>query len=261
MSVETALGVSSQTAHQLQTDRWPDWSRQCTAMAKVGCTDVRGWLRPAAGPNGQRALYELAVLAAADGGDDVDAAKLLCWAMLPAACRVANELSDLDPDIDAFVASQLWIEVRTFNWRASNQVAGTLSASLRRSLLRESGIGAPRQPELDDAPWPVLLERLAREPANEHLDSREVLLRVLDWGVESGTIQPADRALLLDMVDASHADPRRRSPRRVLFGTSSLLGPGLGITARSVRRRGRRALDALAAHASELTEFLDPLAS
>lgn len=261
MSVETALGVTRETAFAIQNSRWQDWSGQCAAMARVGCSDVRGWLRPAAGADGQRALYQLAFLAAADGGDDVDAAKVLAWAMLPAACRIANELSDLDRDIDAFVASQLWIEVRTFNWRASNQVAGTLSASLRRSLLRESGIGAPRQPELEDAPWPVLLERLAGEPANQHLDSREVLLRVLDWGVDSGTIQPADRALLLDMVDASHADPKRRSPRRVLFGTSTVLGPGLGITPRSVRRRGRRALDALAAHASELTEILDPLAS
>ena len=261
MSVETALGVTRETAFAIQKTRWADWSSQCAAMVRVGCTDVRGWLRPAAGQDGQRALYKLAFLAAADGGDDVDAAKVLAWAMLPAACRIANELSDLDPDIDAFVASQLWIEVRTFNWRASNQVAGTLSASLRRSLLRESGIGAPRQPEMDDAPWPVLLERLAGEPANEHLDSREVLLRVLDWGVDSGTIEAADRALLLDMVDASHADPKRRSPRRVLFGTSTLLGPGLGITPRSVRRRGRRALNALAAHASELTEILDPLAS
>lgn len=261
MSVETALGVSGETARQIQKNRWPDWSGQCAAMVSVGCTDVRGWLRPAAGRDGQRALYQLAFLAAADGGDDVDAAQVLAWAMLPAACRVANELSDLDTDIDALVASQLWIEVRTFNWRASNQVAGTLSASLRRSVLRESGIGARRQPELDDAPWPVLLERLAGEPANQHLDSREVLLRVLDWGVDSGTIEAADRALLLDMVDACHADPKRRSPRRALFGTSTLLGPGLGITARSVRRRGRRALDALAAHAAELTELIDPLAS
>jgi hypothetical protein len=261
MSVETALGVSGETAFQIQKDRWPDWSARFPAMAKVGCTGVRGWLRPAAGANGRRALYELAILAARDGGDDVDAAKLLAWAMLPAACRIANELSDLDREIDRFVASQLWIEVRTFNWRDSNQVAGTLSASLRRSLLRESGIGAPRQPQIDDAPWPVLLDRLAREPANEHLDSREVLLRVLDWGVDSGMIQAADRALLLDMVDACHADPKRRSPRRVLFGTSTLLGPQLGITPRSVRRRGRHALDALAAHAGELSELLDPLAS
>lgn len=261
MSVETALGVSYETAYAIQKGRWPDWSAQCAAMVRVGCTDVRGWLQPPAGDDGRRALYQLAFLAAVDGGDDVDAAKLLAWAMLPAACRIANELSDLDPDIDAFVASQLWIEVRTFNWRASSQVAGTLSASLRRSLLRESGIGAPRQPELDDAPWPVLLELLSLEPANQHLDSREVLLRVLDWGVESGAIEPADRALLLDMVDASHADPKHRSPRRVLFGTSTVLGPRLGITPRSVRRRGRRALDALAAHADELVELLDPLAS
>lgn len=261
MSVETALGVSYETAMAIQKNRWPDWSAQCAAMDRVGCSDVRGWLRPGAGVDGRRALHRLAFLAAIDGGDDVDAAKVLAWAMLPAACRIARQLADLDPDIDAFVAAQLWIEVRTFNWRDSRQVAGTLSASLRRSLLRESGIGAPRQPELDDTPWPVLLERLAGEPANEHLASREVLLRVLDWGVESGTIEPADRVLLLDMVDAAHADPKHRSPRRVLFGTSTLLSPRLGITPRSVRRRGRRALDALAAHADELADFLDPLAS
>jgi hypothetical protein len=88
-----------------------------------------------------------------------------------------------------------------------------------------------------------------------------MLLQVLDWGVASGTIGEVDRRLLLEMVEISADDPKGRSSRRSLLASAVIAAPDFGMSARTVRRRSRRALDALAARANELTELLDPLAS
>lgn len=259
MSVETALGISTESAEQIIEQRWQAWCAISPTLRSADHRHLRSWLRAASLDAANAVLFELAALAATDGGDDPDAAIITAWALLPAACRIANELRDLDPDIDALVASQLWIEIRTYNWRGCSRASGTICASLRRNLLREWGRDAAR--ERPTLAWPDVLEQLCQQPERAESDPREVLLQVLDWGVETGTIEHADRVLLLDMVDASASDPRHRSPRRALLGCSSAVSSGLGVTARTVRRRSRRALDALAARATDLAHLIEPLAS
>jgi len=262
MSVEKALGISSQTAMELLQARWSAWTKQRPVLAVVTPTDVGHRLRHVDARTAGEVMHAFAWLAATDGADDTEAAMVLAWMMLPVAGRVAGELRTLSPDIDSLVASQLWVEVRTVNWRASSRVAGNIGKSLRRNLLREAGLDPERLVSVEPVLWPDLSEwtiSASGVPASE--DPQETLFAVLDWGVEHGTIQPSDRDLLLEMVAISARDPRHRSPRRPLLAAACLLGPQLGITPRSVRRRGRRALDALAAHASEIAEFFEPLAS
>lgn len=253
MSVETALGISAEIAQQIITQRWEGWVKARPALALVDRTNVRGWLRRVDLDQASAALRGLAQLAATDGGDDTEAATVLAWVMLPAACRIASDLSDLHPDIDCIVASQLWIEVRTFNWRASRKVAGNLTRSLRRGVLRECGAGSQTLIEALTIPWQELLEQMADEPANE--DPLETLVEVLDLGVAQGIIKDCDRSLLLDMVEAARVSTRRHNAARSLLAVSAVVGPKRGMPSRSVRRRGRRALDALAARAADLAEI------
>ena len=262
MSVEEALGISTETAMEVVGRRWPEWVERHPILGSVGAGELRRRLRRGDAKQVGEVMHALACLAAVDGGDDIEAATVVAWMMVPAAGRVASELTGVLPEIDALVASQLWIEVRTVNWRASSRVAANIGRSLRRNLLREARLGGRRPVSVEPVLWPELFEWLwPADRVAAAQDSEQTLLAVLDWGVEHGTIQASDRDLLLAMVAASTSDPLRRSPRRPLLAAASVIGPELGITPRSVRRRGRRALDALAAHASELSEFVEPIAS
>lgn len=261
MSVEEALGISTDTAMEIVKRRWPDWARLRPVLRAVDLSDLRRWLRRGNAKKVGEVVHALAWLSATDGGDDLEAATLLAWLMVPVAGRVANDLHTMSPEIDALVASQLWIEVRTVNWRASSRVAGNIGKSLRRNILRDAGLDPSRPATVEPVLWPDLTECVLSDCQSESEDPEQTLLAVLDWGVESHTIEASDRELLLAMVAVSASDPRHRSPRRPLLAAAGLIGPQLGITPRSVRRRGRRALDALAAHAGELCEFFEPIAS
>lgn len=261
MSVEQALGISAATAMEIVERRWPDWARVRPVLRKADRTELRGWLRQGDAQTVGQVMHALAWLAATDGGDDVEAAMVLTWLLAPAAGKVAGELRTLSSEIDALVASQLWIEVRTVNWRASSRVAANIGKGLRRSLVRDAGLDPSRPAVVNPILWPDLAECMLSDCQSGSDDPEQTLLAVLDWGVQNHTIQPSDRDLLLAMVAVSASDPRHRSPRRSLLATAGLIGPQLGITPRSVRRRSRRALDALAARASEICEFFEPIAS
>jgi hypothetical protein len=262
MSVETALGLSAAMAEQIIDQHWDEWAASGTGLTLADQTSLRHWLRNAPTLDANAALYDLAVLAAKDGGDDTDAALLLAFCLLPAACRIAHCLADVDPrEVDQLVASQLWIEVRTYNWQACTRVTGTICANLRRNVLRELRLDPDRPPRATVGTSADVVTQLCDEPTPAELSPRQELLEVLDWGVDSGTIEAFDRDLLVGLVDVSLIDPQHRSPRRPLLGSAILVGPQFGVSPRTVRRRSRHALDALAAHATELTQVLGSLAS
>jgi hypothetical protein len=262
MSVETGLGLSAALADQIITKRWAEWTQSRPALAGVDAKQLRGWMRSASVQDANEALYELAVLASVDGGDDTEAAQLLAWCLLPSACRLAHEFADVDPaEVDHVVASQLWIEIRTYNWRSCTRVTGTICANLRRSVLREWSLDPDRRPRLRVVASGDLLAQLGDAPSQSDLDAHRALCDVLDWGVANGVIEAVDRAMLLQMVEISVGDPKRRSPRRSLLAAAVVAAPVFGVSPRTVRRRSRHALDALAARAPELAELLEPLAS
>ena len=118
MSVEEALGITDEVAIQIVKRRWSDWATDHPVLRKAKVDDLRNWLRCSDARTVGDVMHALACLGATDGGDDLDAAKLVAWLLVPVAGRVASELVSVLPDVDHLVASQLWIEVRTLNWRA-----------------------------------------------------------------------------------------------------------------------------------------------
>src|SRR5690349_8463602 len=56
-------------------------------------------------------------LATADNGDDQDAGLVVAHLMHNAARAIAVSLRDLSEDIDAVVASELWLQIRSYRWR------------------------------------------------------------------------------------------------------------------------------------------------
>ena len=247
------------------------------------------------------------MLAAPDGGDDIAAAAALAKCLLLGACRLAGWLSTLPPRevfrdsqpvlagtwsaverVDELVASQLWIEVRTFKWRRTRKVAANILINTRVGVLREVGDffyvsradrtwanttlvesfsagdltsadgGAGYSAEMPTERVTGALfhrpEILADAgPEQEEPSATEELLELLAWACENQVISAADRHLLLCLVD--EAD--RIETRNLTRGYGGLLSnevtrrvaPRVGVGEATVRRHGSRTVRALAAAA------------
>lgn len=243
MSVKTALGLSNEIAQSIITTRWEGWSRDLPDLALVpDPAELAAWLRGTDPASADRVLTVLAELGAADGADDSEAALLLAWLMMPAACRVARCIDHAD--IDEHVAAQLWIEVRTFSWRTTRKVAANIAGRLRKHLLAE--LADPTDPHGER------IARLSVVPAGMEpsapqvaVSSIEELVDLLDDGCASGVISVQDRRLLLDLITTAAAAPHGRT---AFLGdrTSDLVAARWGVSGRTVRRWAARSIHALA---------------
>ena len=184
MSVGDQLGIDENSELLDQARRkWPEWVASDPRVDVVAeFDDLRAWLPSVDRDASDEVLLALAMLAAPDGGNDIAAAAALAKCLLPGACRLAGWLSTLPPRvvfrdsqpvlagawsaverIDELVASQLWIEVRTFPWRRLRKVAANILMNTRvrraprgRRLL----LCLPRRPHLGQHdPCRVLLVR------------------------------------------------------------------------------------------------------
>jgi hypothetical protein len=261
MSVAHQLDLDDQTSEllSLAAQRWPDWVGIHPALGVVdGLEELRPWLREAADLDQvDRVLHSLASLAAVDGGDDPAAAAALAWALLPGACTLARRLRTLTPEIDALVASQLWMEVRTFPWQRLSKVAANILMNTRAGVLREAGASSQldrvdptwnRTSTVDpEAPfWAAhATHRLAPEPT-----SIQELAEVLATACAGGVISQQDRTLLLCLVDAANRAPVVRTGRGhgglMANEISELVAQRCGMSVRTVRRRALRSITALA---------------
>lgn len=141
MSVADQFGLDNLESPLLTQARaaWTRWCVDDPDLAVVeDLVDVPAWTRQATAPERDRVLARLAVLAADDG----DAAVALVWLLIPGAARLANRLRDLSPDIDALVAGQLWIEVRSHGGIPDKAVAFTILQNVKRAILTDHDIGA-----------------------------------------------------------------------------------------------------------------------
>lgn len=258
MSVADRLGLTKDSELLAQADQaWPIWRRQHPKLAvATDTTTLRAWLKQATTDDADEVLLGLTQLAAPDGCNDVAAAAALAWALMPGACTVANRLRTLSPEIDQVVAGQLWLEVRTFPWRRLTKVSANILLNTRAGVLRECG--AQSQLERCDPTWsrtnPVdpygwfWGGQAAPEPGIH--DSADELLRLLEWACEHDVITPADRSLLLCLVEAADRSATTRTGRcgagLMANDTTEQVASQLGMSARTLRRRTRRSIDALA---------------
>ncbi len=262
MSVAEHLGLDDPTSNELihrASRRWPGW---CTSDPRLAVVtdplEVQRWTLTADRNHADEVLRGLATLAASDGGNDRAAAMVLCWTMLPAAARLAQQLRGLTPHIDDTVAAQLWVETRTFPWQRLRKVAANIRANTRAGVLRHCGDRA-RLPASDRA-WghTFLVEPTARllttvtvptQDADEPTAAQE-LVEVLAWARREHVITGEDEALLLSLVEAA----QRTAVTSTRRGHGGLLANALseqvallwGISPITVRRRAGRSLRALA---------------
>ena len=245
---------------------WAAWTEREPRLAVVAFDGLRDWLDEAAPREADEVLHALATLAASDGGDDVAAAAVLAWVLLPGACRLARELRTLNRDVTMLVAAQLWIEVRSFPWRRLSKVAANIVMNTRAACLREAGaVGQVRRADRvwsashvvspDSFFWDHYAagrrsERAAThdrssgrqlEPGDEELpklravqvacspvdsDPAEEMAELLDWACENEVISAADRRLLQVVVEEADEVEIRRTGRS-----------NAGLTAAEISRR------------------------
>ncbi|MEV5003849.1 hypothetical protein [Nocardioides sp. LML1-1-1.1] len=310
MSVGDQLGLDDNSELlDLARQKWPTW---VAADPRLGVVeefdDLRAWLPSVDSEASDEVLLALAMLAAPDGGDDTAAAAALAKCLLPGACRLAGWLSTLPPKdvfrdsqpidagawsaverIDELVASQLWIEIRTFKWRRLRKVAANILINTRVGVLREVGdffhvsradrtwanttlvesfstgdlfdtedgkawaAGEMRTERVTAASFrrPELLADAG--PEQEEPSATEELLELLAWACEHQVISPADRYLLLCLVEEADRIETRNLTRG--YGgllsneVSSRVAPRVGVSEATVRRHGSRSVRALAAAA------------
>lgn len=309
MSVGDQLGLddNSELLDQAR-QKWPAWVATDPRLGVVdNFDDLRSWLPTVDHEESDQVLLALAMLAAPDGGDDIAAAAALAKCLLPGACRLAGWLSTLPPRevfrdsqpvmagtwsaverVDELVASQLWIEVRTFKWRRLRKVAANILINTRVGVLREVGDffyvsradrtwanttlvesfstgdltsadgGAGYSAEMPTERVTGALfhrpEILADAgPEQEEPTATEELLELLAWACDHQVISPADRYLLLCLVEEADRVETRRLARG--YGgllsneVSSRVAPRIGVSEATVRRHGSRTVRALAAAA------------
>ena len=234
---------------------WPSWASRQPALARVTepCR-LRQWLRTAGVVEADEVLYGLAWLASIRGGDDPDAARVLAWLLVPGASFLAHRLQTLCNEIDHVMAAELWVLVRTFPLHRRN-VVGNLMWDLRARVL--AACEAPATLQRRERIWYETLTGLeadttARQIAALEPSSMEELVDVLDWACAARVIAPADRDLLLLLIEASQdLTPRRGANQGVLANEATARAAGrLGVCDRTVRRRARRTIRALSAAAS-----------
>lgn len=311
MSVGDQLGLddNSELLDQAR-QKWPAWAAADPRLAVVDSFgDLRSWLPAVDHAASDEVLLSLAMLATPDGGDDTAAAAALAKCLLPGACRLAGWLSTRPPReifrdsqpvtagtwsaverIDELVASQLWIEVRTFKWRRLRKVAANILINTRVGVLREVGdpfyvsradrtwanttlvepfsSGDLTAADGDAGTWSATAMPAARVagalfhrpeiladtgPEQEEPSATEELLDLLAWACQHQVISPADRYLLLCLVEeADRVDTRRlaRGYGGLLSNeVSSRVAPRVGVSEATVRRHGSRSMRALAAAA------------
>src|SRR4029453_10822798 len=100
--------------------------------------------------------------------------------LLPVSMAVARRAPG-DPEMDALVASQLWLEIRQFPWWRHQKVAGNVLANMRSVLAREGMLKRPSWAERRTVPTDRLPEQQLRKQASPN----EELIDVLSWASRS----------------------------------------------------------------------------
>ena len=122
-------------------DALASWAK--TDPRLVGLVDVEGDLLPAlergaCHVRAQQITAALVRLAAADGGDDVDALSLLLHLCSDWVGSLSRQLQDLAPDILFVIVGELACRVRTYPWqRRRGSTMANLRLDTRHAVLRE----------------------------------------------------------------------------------------------------------------------------
>ena len=219
---------------------WARWAAAEPVLATVGGpAGLSAALTPGAkAATADALLGGLVRLAAADGGDDQDAVLVVLHALAEGAAALARS-AQRRADSLAVVVGELTCQIRAFPWRRRTRAyAANLLADTRHQLwigeLRPVGWGDhPDQAQLVN-PLTWIQHELDPAGVAGGTDDRSMeLAQLLAWAAAAGVAPVADLKLLWDRVcQAGMADHRPPAA-------------GLGVGERTLRRRRRRAVQAL----------------
>lgn len=256
MSVATCLGLDEidGPAMAAAAVAWQRWCHQDPKLAVVDdLLDLPEWTRRASAATKDGLLARTHRMAQ----DDAEAAAVLAWLLLPGATRLADNLRDLSPDIDAMTAGELWLQIRSRP--VERYVAATVLRAVRRSLLAELGHAEAAQRRdrawanttlCDNAEDLDLLAGLPEPNTDAVFESSHLVQHALLGGV----LNLADASLLQELANA--ADEQQAPARR---GRAGLTSPAVvghvtryrPVSARSVRRRASMLMDRLGRYAKD----------
>lgn len=251
MSVETLLGLGDDRMAALAASRWPDWLAVEPRLERVTCpAELARWRRHVTPAEANGLLLGLARLAAFDGEDDRDAALVLAWLLLPTALKVCRHYGGVGVRVDDVIAAELWLVVRTLEWRKRHWVAAKVAIDLREAVLVESGISTRRHPVMRTASVPV---DLVRTPDSEP-DAAEILSAMLEWARVGRVIAEADHLMMVSLIAVARSlDDAGQLPRNNGAGglasesVTRVVAEQLGVCQRTIRRRTVHCMRALAA--------------
>ena len=257
MSVTQQLGLDEPGGGLLaQGHRW--WAagaREHPVLQVVGdLAELPAWLIAAPPAARDEVLGALSGLAAADDAEAAStAAGVLAWLLAPGACLLAHRLREVSAEVDALVAAQLWIEVRTFGPARGRRVAASILWNTRNAVLREVGVGIHSEPawahrvalEPAHAAW----ERLTAPGVGEGGPGSVELGVLLEQACAARVVDVQDVALLVDLARAAHAAaPTYRGQSRAGLmapAAASRAAASRGVSTRTVRRQALRSVNAL----------------
>jgi len=253
MTIKSLLGLDDDRVAELAADRWPTWVSVAPELGHI--KDPRNLFfrtdTAAAEPTNE-VLLAFARLAAFDGADDHDAALALAWLLVPMAVAARRQASCAGADLDAVVASHLWLEARSVPWGRQHLVRTRVLYRLREALFAECGMSTKRHrlPRLVGAEVDA-----DQSPAAEADPSTaSELSELLEWALQADVISDSDYQVLVALLVATNdLDRLGEAPRSNGFAgltcerVSEAVAQDFGLCARTVRRRATRCVEALEA--------------
>lgn len=231
---------------------WRRWCLDDPVLAVIDdLADLPAWTRHASREEKNDVLTRLATLTV----HDTDAATTLAWLLLPGATRIASDLWDLHPDIDALVAGQLWIEARQAHELVGRPIAVTVLRATRREVCAQLGVGDParrRDPIFADAVRDEQVMASTPAPRPER-DAEYDVLELLRDALRDKVIASYDVWLVWDLAFvAHHLDAAQHRGRMGLTSPAvvAIAERDQGVPSRTLRRRASNALDRLQEYAA-----------
>ncbi|MGH3977271.1 MAG: hypothetical protein ACRDS9_28750 [Pseudonocardiaceae bacterium] len=261
MSVADEFGLDDPAA-PLYSEARVGWGRWCAADPIFAVVDeideLRGWMRTAPVEERAAVVARLAALAASDRS----AVAALVWLLIPGACRIARALQDLSSDIDALVASELWVQASRAHELTTPWIARAVLGETRREVEASLGVGRRaervwRQSVLTDRLDLAVNDTDVTGVTEDALDPAAEVWDFLDDAVRDGVVELGEVSLLLEVATAADdvdAPLRRGRAGLTTPAVADRVARGRSESARTVRRRVSRVLDLLAEYASRRTE-------
>lgn len=256
MGVADQFGLDD-PASPLLAEAREGWERWCAVDPRLAVVDdladLREWTRQADVADRAAVLRTLATLTATDRS----AVAALMWLLIPGACRVAEGLSDLSPDVDALVASELWVQASQAHRLRTPWLARALLNATRREVAASLGVGSRA-----DRHWKrvlvtdeltALASTAGHRAAVEPVVAPDIELReFLDQAVLDCAVSEDEVCLLRQLAAAAETvgAPLRRGRLGLTTPAAvELVARDHPEASRTLRRRAAHALDRLTIYA------------